>query len=34
MITALGFFGWHIGQLIGLWVFSIAPAGFVGPSII
>ncbi len=34
MITALGFFGWHLGQLIWLWGFSIAPAGLVSPTII
>jgi hypothetical protein len=32
MITALGFLGWHIGQLIWLWGFSISPAGLVGPT--
>ncbi len=34
MITALGFLGWHIGQLIWLWVFSIAPSGLVSPTIL
>jgi hypothetical protein len=34
MITGLGFFGWHVGQLIWLWFFSIAPSGLVGPTII
>jgi hypothetical protein len=34
IITALAFVGWHIGQLIWLWFFSIAPAGLVTPTII
>lgn len=34
MITAVGFLGWHIGQLIWLWVFSIAPAALVTPTIL
>lgn len=32
IITALGFLGWHIGQLIWLWVFAGAPAGLVTPT--
>ena len=34
MITALGFIGWHVGQLLWLWFFSIAPAGLVSPTLI
>ena len=34
MITGLGFVGWHIGQLIWLWFFSIAPTGLVAPTIV
>ena len=34
MITALGFVGWHIGQLLWLWFFSIAPSGLVTPTVI
>ncbi len=34
MITALGFLGWHSGQLIWLWGFSIAPAGLVSPTLL
>ena len=34
MITGLGFMGWHIGQLVWLWLFSIAPAGLVLPTLI
>jgi cytochrome bd-type quinol oxidase subunit 2 len=34
MITGLGFVGWHIGQLIWLWIFSIAPTGLVAPTIV
>jgi hypothetical protein len=29
LITALGFAGWHLGQLLWLWLFSIAPQGLV-----
>ncbi len=29
LITALGFAGWHLGQLLWLWFFSIAPQGLV-----
>lgn len=34
MLTGLGFVGWHIGQLIWLWIFSIAPTGLVAPTIV
>ena len=34
LITGLGFVGWHIGQLIWLWSFSIAPTGLVAPTIV
>jgi hypothetical protein len=34
MITGLGFMGWHIGQLVWLWLFSIAPTGLVLPTVI
>ncbi len=29
MITALGFAGWHLGQLLWLWIFSISPQALV-----
>lgn len=32
-ITGLGFTGWHLGQLVWLWGFSIAPNGLVGPTL-
>lgn len=34
MITGLGFMGWHIGQLVWLWLFSIVPTGLVLPTLI
>jgi len=34
MITGLGFLGWHIGQLVWLWLFSIAPTGLVQPTLV
>ena len=34
MITGLGFLGWHIGQLVWLWLFSIAPSGLVQPTLV
>ena len=34
MITGLGFLGWHIGQLIWLWLFSISPTGLVLPTLV
>ena len=34
LITALAFIGWHIGQLIWLWFFSIAPSGLVTPTLV
>ncbi len=34
MITGLGFLGWHIGQLVWLWLFSISPTGLVLPTLV
>jgi cytochrome bd-type quinol oxidase subunit 2 len=34
MITGLGFMGWHLGQLIWLWLFSIAPSGLILPTLV
>jgi hypothetical protein len=33
MITGLGFMGWHLGQLVWLWLFSIAASGLVLPTL-
>jgi hypothetical protein len=33
MLTGAGFLGWHLGQLVWLVSFSVAPIGLVAPTL-